>query len=74
MTPKGHGVIRNRDDLLYDSISHGDFCGGFELVYDPKMARGHSGGHSDLLYDPKITVTVVDSLTLFLTPKGQGVS
>ena len=74
MTPKGHGVIRDCDGLLYDSKNHGDFCGAFDLVYEPIRSGGHSGGHSDLLYDPKITVTFVDSLTKFLTPKGQGVS
>ena len=41
MTPKGHGVIRGRDDLLYDPKGHGDLWGRFDLVYDPKRSRGH---------------------------------
>ena len=36
MTAKGHGVIRGRDDLLYDPKGHGDLCGRFDVVYDPK--------------------------------------
>ena len=36
MTPKGHGVIRVRRDLLYDPVGHGDLCGQFDLVHDPK--------------------------------------
>ena len=39
--PKGHGVIRGRRDQLYDPKGHGDLCGRFDLVYDPKRARGH---------------------------------
>ena len=41
MTPKGHGVIRGRRDLLYDPKGHGDLCGRFDLVYDLKRSRGH---------------------------------
>ena len=41
MTPKNHGVIRGRRDLLYDPKGHGDLCGRFDLVYDPLMLRGH---------------------------------
>ena len=41
MTPKGHGVIRGRRDVLYDLKCHGDICGRFDLVYDPKRSRGH---------------------------------
>ena len=36
MTPKGHGVIRGRCDLLYDPRGHGDLWGRFDLLYDPK--------------------------------------
>ena len=39
--PKGHGVIRGRDILLYDPKGHGDLCGLFDLVYDPKRSGGH---------------------------------
>ena len=63
MTPEGHGVIRDRNDLLCDPKGHGDFCSGFDLVYDPKRSPRHNTGHRDLLYDPKVTVTIVDSLT-----------
>ena len=41
MTPKGHGVIRDRRDLLYDPKGQGDLCGRLDLVYDPKRSRGH---------------------------------
>ena len=41
ITPKGHGVIRGRRDLLNDHKGHGDLCGQFDLVYDPKRSRGH---------------------------------
>ena len=40
ITPKGHGVIRGRRDLLYDPKGHGDLCGRYDLVYDPKRSRG----------------------------------
>ena len=41
LTPKGHGVIRGRRDLLYDPKGHGDLCGRFDLVYDPIRSQGH---------------------------------
>ena len=41
MTPKGHGVIRGRRDLLHDPKGHGDLGGRFDLVYDPKRSQGH---------------------------------
>ena len=41
MTPKGHGVIRGRRDLIFDPKGHGDLCGWFGLVYDPKRSRVH---------------------------------
>ena len=52
MTPKGHGVIRGRRDLLYDLKGHDDLCGRYDLVDDPKF-HGVIKGHCDLLYDPK---------------------
>ena len=65
MTPKGHGVIRGRRDLLYDPKGHGDRCGRFmtpkghgvirgrrDLLYDPK-GHGDLCGRFDLVYDPK---------------------
>ena len=45
MTPKGHGVIRGRRNLLYYPNGHSELCGRFDLVYDPKR--------NDILYDPK---------------------
>ena len=47
MTPKGHGVIRGRRDLLYDPKDHGDLCGQFDLVYDPLTFLGHKLGQTD---------------------------
>ena len=41
MTPKCHGDIRGRRDLLYDPKCHGDLCDQFELVYDHKRSLGH---------------------------------
>ena len=41
MTPKVHGVITGRRDLLYDPKGLGDLCGLLDLVYDPKRSRGH---------------------------------
>ena len=41
MTPKGHGVIRGRRDLIFDTKVHSDLCGRFDLAYDPKSSRGH---------------------------------
>ena len=55
MTPKGHGIIIGRRDLLYDPKGHGDLCGRFDLVYDLK----------------KFTGSLEDAVTYFLTPKGQ---
>ena len=34
-------VIRGRRDQHNESKSHGDFCGRFDLVYDPKRSQGH---------------------------------
>ena len=39
--PESHGVMKGRDHLLYDLKGHGDHCGLFDLVYDPKRSRGH---------------------------------
>ena len=41
MTPKGHGVIRGRRDLLYDPKGQGNLCCRFDLLYDPKRSQGH---------------------------------
>ena len=41
MTPKGHGVIRGRRDLLYVPKGQGELCGRFDLVSDPKSSRGY---------------------------------
>ena len=47
MTPKGHGVIRGRGELLYDHKGH------FDLVFLPQRSHGVIKGRHDLLYDPK---------------------
>ena len=39
-TPKGHGVISVRRDLIYVPKGYGDHFGRFDLVYDPKRSRG----------------------------------
>ena len=41
MTPKGHTVITDRRDLLYDPKGHGDLWCWFDQVYDPLKSRGH---------------------------------
>ena len=74
MTPKGQGVIRDRDDLLYNPKGNSDLCGGFDQVYDPKRSRGHIRGHCDLLYDHESHGDLCRQFDLVLTPKGQGVS
>ena len=37
ITPKYHGVISSRRDLLYDPKGHGDLFGRYDIVDDPKM-------------------------------------
>ena len=44
--PKGHNDLYVCIDLLYDFKGHdpkvhGDLCGQFDLVNDPKMSQGH---------------------------------
>ena len=51
MTLRCQGVIRSRHYLLYDPKGHGDLCGQFDLVYDPKRSRVIRV-RRDLLYDP----------------------
>ena len=63
MTPKGHGVIRDRHDLLYDPKGHGDLCGRFDLVYDPKKVTGSLEVAMTYFMTPKVTVTFVVDLT-----------
>ena len=68
MTPKGHGVIRGRCDLLYDSTDQGDLCGRFDLVSDPKRSVVIRGRH-DLLYDPKRHGDLCGRFDLVYDPK-----
>ena len=63
MTPKAHGVIRGRRDLLYDPKGHGDLCGRFDLVYDPKKVTGSLEVAVTYFMTPKVTVTFVVGLT-----------
>ena len=73
MTPKGHGVIRGRRDLLYDLKGHGDLCGRFDLVYDPQKVTGSLELAVTYFMTPNVTVTIVVSLTLFMAQKGHKV-
>ena len=63
MTTKGHGVIRGRRDLLYDSKGHGDLCGRFDLVCDPQNVTGLLEVAVTYFMTPKVTVTFVVGLT-----------
>ena len=63
MTPKDHGVIRDRCDLLYDPKGHGDLCGRFDLVYDPQKVTGSLEVAVTYFMTPKVTVTFVFGLT-----------
>ena len=63
MTPKGHGVIRGRRDLLYDPKGHGDLCGRFDLVYYPKKVTGSLEVGVTYFMTPKVMVTFVVGLT-----------
>ena len=74
MTPKGHGVIRGRRDLLYDPKGHRDLCGRFDLVYDLKtvvwvgvecyaLVTGSLEVAVTYFMTPKVTVTFVVGLT-----------
>ena len=63
MTPKGHGVIRGRRDLLYDPEGHDDLCGRYDLVYDPKKVTGSLEVTVTYFMTPKVTVTFVAGLT-----------
>ena len=68
MTPKGHGVIRGRRDLLYDPKVMVTFVVGWPSLWPQKVTRslqvavtyfitqkGHDDlcGQFDLVYDPK---------------------
>ena len=79
MTPKCHGVIRGRRDLLFDpkvtvtfvvSLTkfmipkgHRIIRGRRDLLYDPK-GHGDLCGRFDLFYDPKEVAKIH-----FMTPK-----
>ena len=63
MTPKGHGAIRGRRDLLYDPKGHGDLCGRFDLVLWPQKVTGSLEVAMTYFMTPKVTVTFVVGLT-----------
>ena len=63
MTPKGLVVIRDCDYLPDEPKGHGDICGLFDLVYDPKMSRVIIEVIVTYFMTPKVTVTFVDILT-----------
>ena len=69
MTPKGHGVIRGRRDLLYDPKGHSDLCGRFDLVYDPKRSQGHKTSPWPTSWPQKVKGSLEVAVTYFMTPK-----
>ena len=73
MTPKYHGVIRGRRDLLYDPKSQFDL---WPLPWPslwPQKVTGSLAVAVTYFMTPKVTVTFVVKLTYFMTPKGHGV-
>ena len=70
MTPKDHGAIRGRRDLLFDTNYHVDLCGRFDLAYDPKKVTGTLEVNVSYLMTSNVMATFVVGLTLFMTPKG----
>ena len=85
MTPKGHGVIRGRRYLLYDSKGLSDLGGKFDLVYDPQKVTGslevavtyfmtqrsrwHLWSVWHSLWPQKVTGSLEVAVTYFMTPK-----
>ena len=63
MTPKGHGVIRGRRDLLYDPKGHGDLCGRVWPSLWPQKVTGSLEVAMTYFMTPKVTVTFVVGLT-----------
>ena len=63
MTLKGHGVIRGRRDLLYDSKGYGDLCGQFDPSLRPFKVKGSLEVTVTYFMTPKVTVTFVVGLT-----------
>ena len=61
MTPKDHGVIRGRRDLLYDPKGPSDLCGRFDLV--PQKVTGSLEVGLTYFMTTKVTVTFVVGLT-----------
>ena len=66
MTPKGHGVIKGRGDLLYDPTGQGQF----DLVFYPKEVTGSLKVAVTYFMTPKVKMTFVVYLAYFMTPKG----
>ena len=67
ITPKGHRVIRVQWPTIWPK-GHGDICGRFNLVYDPKGLRVIRG-RRDLLYDPKCHGDLCGRFYLIYDPK-----
>ena len=61
--------MKGHRDLLFDSKGHGDLCGGFDIVYNPKRSRGLNRGHRDLLYDPEGHGNLCGQFDLVFDPK-----
>ena len=55
------GSLEN-SDLLYDLKGHGDLCGRFDLVYDPKRSQSLEVAVTHFMTQ-KVTVTFVVGLT-----------
>ena len=72
MTPEGHGVIRGRRDLLYDPKGHSDLCGCVCPSVLPQKVTGSLEVAMTDFITPKVTVTFVVDVNLFMTPKGLG--
>ena len=73
MTPKGHGVIRSRRDLLYDPKGRLDLRPLTWPSLWPQKVTGSLAVAVTYFMTPKVTLTFVVALTYFMTPKGHGV-
>ena len=64
MTPKGHGIIRDRRKLLYNSKGQFDLCGRFDLVYDHKKVKGSLEVNGSYFMTKKVNLTFDHDLDL----------
>ena len=68
MTPKGHGVIRGRRDLLYDLKGQGDL---WASLWPQKVTRSLEVAVTFFM-TLKGTVIFLIGLALYITPIGHG--